>query len=94
MGPLGRQLVAMRDSEVACATFGLDLRWPRVGVFTLSAAIAGLGGALYGMQLGTVSPSRYDLLTGLPIFILVIVGGAGLIGGALFAGISLFGLIP
>jgi branched-chain amino acid transport system permease protein len=41
-----------------------------------------------------VSPSRYDLLTGLPIFILVIVGGAGLIGGALFAEISLFGLIP
>ena len=93
-GRWGRQLVAMRDSEVACATFGLDLRWPRVGVFTLSAAIAGRGGALYGMQLGTVSPSRYDLLTGLPIFILVIVGGAGLIGGALFAGISLFGLIP
>lgn len=90
----GRQLVAMRDSEAACATFGLNLRWPRVGVFTLSAGIAGLGGALYGMQLGTVSPDRYDLLTGLPIFILVVVGGAGLVGGALFAGISLYGLIP
>ncbi len=90
----GRQLVAMRDSEAACATFGLDLRWPRVGVFALSAGIAGLGGALYGMQLGTVAPSRYDVLTGLPIFILVVVGGAGLVGGALFAGISLFGLIP
>ena len=90
----GRQLVAMRDSEAACATFGLDLRWPRVGVFTLSAAIAGLGGALYGMQLGSVSPGRYDLLSGLPIFILVVVGGAGLVGGALFAGISLYGLIP
>lgn len=90
----GRQLVAMRDSEAACATFGLDLRWPRVGVFTLSAAIAGLGGALYGMQLGSVTPGRYDLLAGLPIFILVIVAGAGMVGGALFAGISLYGLIP
>ncbi len=90
----GRQLVAMRDSEAACATFGLNLRWPRVGVFALSAAIAGLGGALYGMQLGTVAPARYDLLTGLPIFILVVVGGAGLVGSSLFAGISLFGLLP
>src|SRR5699024_9006507 len=42
----GRQLVAMRDSEAACATFGLNLLWPRLGVFMLSAGIAGLGGAL------------------------------------------------
>lgn len=90
----GRQLVAMRDSEAACATFGLNLKVPRVAVFTFSAAIAGLGGALYGMQLGTVSPDRYNLLAGLPIFILVVVGGVGLVGGALFAGVSLFGLIP
>ena len=53
----GRQLVAMRDSEAACATLGLNLVWPRLAVFMLSAGIAGLGGALYGMQLGTVSPT-------------------------------------
>jgi branched-chain amino acid transport system permease protein len=90
----GRQLVAMRDSEAACATFGLNLMWPRLGVFMMSAAIAGLGGALYGMQLGSVAPDRFNLLAGLPIFVLVVVGGAGLVGGALFAGISLFGVIP
>ncbi len=90
----GRQLVAMRDSEAACATFGLNLVWPRVGVFALSAGIAGLGGGLYAMQLGSVAPARFDLLTGLPIFILTVVGGAGLVGGALFAGVMLFGLLP
>ena len=90
----GRQLVAMRDSEAACATFGLNLMWPRLGVFMLSAGIAGLGGALYGMQLGSVAPDRFNLLAGLPIFVLVVVGGAGLVGGALFAGVSLYGLIP
>ena len=90
----GRQLVAMRDSEAACATLGLNLVWPRVAVFMLSAGIAGLGGALYGMQLGTVSPDRFNLITGLPLFMLVVVGGAGLVGGALFAGIGLYGLIP
>lgn len=90
----GRQLVAMRDSEAACATFGLNLLWPRVGVFALSAGIAGLGGALYGMQLGSVAPARFNLLTGLPIFIVVVVGGAGLVGSGLFAGAILFGVLP
>ena len=88
-GPrFGRQLVAIRDSEAACATFGLNLIWPRLGVFMLSAGIAGLGGALYGMQLGAISPERFNLVAGLPIFVLVVVGGAGLVGGALFAGIA------
>jgi branched-chain amino acid transport system permease protein len=90
----GRQLVAMRDSEVACATFGLNPLWPRLGVFMFSAAIAGLGGGLYAMQLGSVAPARFDLLAGLPLFVLVVVGGAGLVGGALFAGVSLFGVLP
>ncbi len=90
----GRQLVAMRDSEVACATFGLNPLWPRLGVFMFSAGIAGLGGGLYAMQLGSAAPARFDLLSGLPLFVLVVVGGAGLVGGALFAGVSLFGVLP
>lgn len=90
----GRQLVAMRDSEAACATFGLNLIWPRVGVFALSAGIAGVGGGLYAMQLGSVAPARFDLLTGLPVFIVVVVGGTGLVGSGLFAGSMLFGVLP
>jgi branched-chain amino acid transport system permease protein len=90
----GRRLLAMRDSEAACATFGLNLVGTRLAVFTMSAAIAGLGGALYGMQLGDITPSRFDTVTGLPIFMLTVVGGAGLIGGALFAGVGLYGVLP
>jgi branched-chain amino acid transport system permease protein len=41
-----------------------------------------------------VTPTRFDFVTGLPIFMLTVVGGAGLVGGALFAGASLFGVIP
>src|SRR5215213_5812892 len=90
----GRRLLAIRDSEAACATFGLNLLGTRLAVFTLSAGIAGLGGALYATQLGSVSPTRFDFVTGFPIFMLTVVGGAGLVGGALFAGASLFGVIP
>ena len=90
----GRRLLAIRDSEAACATFGLNLVGTRLAVFTLSAGIAGLGGAIYAIQLNSINPTRFDLVVGLPIFMLVVVGGAGLVGGALFAGASLNGLLP
>jgi branched-chain amino acid transport system permease protein len=90
----GRRLLAIRDSEAACATFGLNLIGTRLAVFTLSAGIAGLGGAVYAIQLNSINPTRFDVVVGLPIFMLVVVGGAGLVGGALFAGASLNGLLP
>jgi branched-chain amino acid transport system permease protein len=90
----GRRLLAIRDSEAACATFGLNLVGTRLAVFTLSAGIAGLGGAIYAIQLNSINPTRFDIVIGLPIFMLVVVGGAGLVGGALFAGAGLNGLLP
>ena len=90
----GRRLLAIRDSEAACATFGLNLVRTRLAVFTLSAGIAGFGGAIYATQLDSINPTRFGLVIGLPIFMLTVVGGAGLVGGALFAGASLNGLLP
>jgi branched-chain amino acid transport system permease protein len=90
----GLRLLAIRDSEAACATFGLNLMGTRLAVFMLSAAIAGLGGAIFATQATSISPMNFDFVTGLPIFMLVVVGGAGLVGGALFAGISLQGILP
>ena len=90
----GRRLLAIRDSEAACATFGLNLLGTRLAVFMLSAAIAGLGGALYATQLQSIAPTNFDFVTGLPIFMLVVIGGAGFVGGALFAGVALYGILP
>jgi branched-chain amino acid transport system permease protein len=72
----------------------MNLVRTRLAVFTLSAGIAGFGGAIYAIQLDSINPTRFDLVVGLPIFMLTVVGGAGLIGGALFAGVSLYGLLP
>ena len=47
-GAFGRRLAAMRDSQAACATLGLDVRRTKLAVFGLSASIAGLAGALFG----------------------------------------------
>ncbi len=90
----GRQLLAMKDSEAACATLGMNLLGTKVAVFALSAAMAGVGGALLGMERGSIAPGTFELVAGLPIFALAVVGGVGTIGGALFAGLSLHGLLP
>ena len=93
-GRLGRRLIAMKDSEAACATLGMNLFGTKLVVFSISAGIAGLGGALYATQLTTISAGNFDLVTSLQVFALAVVGGIGAAGGALFAGISLFAVLP
>lgn len=93
-GRLGRRLIAMKDSEAACATLGLNLLGTKLTVFALSAGIAGLGGALYAMQLTSIQPTNFDLVTSLQVFALTVVGGIGAVGGALFGALSLFGFLP
>ncbi|MFI7361353.1 ABC transporter permease [Streptomyces sp. NPDC050149] len=84
----GRRLIALRDSEAAYATLGGRLLGAKVAVFALSAGIAGLGGALYGMQLQTVTAEQFNLVAGLPIFLIAVVGGLGAVGTGLFTGIA------
>ena len=93
-GRLGRRLIAMKDSEAACATLGMNLFGTKLLVFSISAGIAGLGGALYAAQLTTIQAGNFDLVSSLQVFALGVVGGIGAVGGALFAGISLFAVLP
>lgn len=83
----GRRLLAMKSSEAACATLGVNLTATKLAVFTLSAGIAGLGGALYGAQLNSISPPTFAFLQSLPVVLLAVIGGIAAVGGALFGGI-------
>ncbi|MFJ4820857.1 ABC transporter permease [Streptomyces sp. NPDC088801] len=87
-GRFGRRLIALRDSEAAYATLGGRLLVTKTTVFALSAGIAGLGGALYGMQVQTVTAEQFNLVTGLPIFLIAVIGGLGTVGTGLFTGIA------
>lgn len=90
-GVFGRRLIAMRDSPAACATFGVNLVATKVTVFALSAAIAGFAGALYGVVLGSAGTTDFQMVTGLGIPLLLVVGGVGVVSGALLGGIFLQG---
>jgi branched-chain amino acid transport system permease protein len=85
----GRRLVAMRDSPAACATLGVNLFSTKLGVFALSAAIAGLGGALLGMQRGSAGTADFQMIAGLPWLLLLVVGGVAVVSGAVFGGFAL-----
>jgi branched-chain amino acid transport system permease protein len=89
----GRRLVALRDSEAASATIGVNIVETKVVVFMLSAAIAGFAGAFYAQQTESLSSSSFTMLAGLPIVLALVIGGVGSVAGALFAGLFGFGLI-
>lgn len=87
-GRFGRRLIAMRDSPAACATLGINLLATKLAVFAVSAAIAGFGGALLGAHLGSAGTQDFRMLNGLSYVLLVVVGGVGVVSGALFGGVQ------
>jgi len=92
-GRLGRVLLAMRDSETAASSVGIETRRYKLFVFAISAFIAGLGGALLTQQARIFEPlSFHPLTSSLVWFTVVIVAGVEQLSGALLAG-ALFVLL-
>ncbi|HEY5251278.1 MAG TPA: ABC transporter permease [Acidimicrobiales bacterium] len=86
-GPFGRRLVAMSDSPAACSTVGLSLTVTKLAVFALSAALAGLAGALYGGLQTSVGASQFQFLDSILIFAGVTLAGMSVLTGAVSTGI-------
>jgi len=92
-GTIGRMLIAMRDSPSACGTLGLDMRWFRVGLFGLSAAMAGLAGGLFAGLRGTIGAADFQFFNSLPLLLLAVVFGVTSVTGATLGGVGLM-LLP
>ncbi|HEX5946919.1 MAG TPA: ABC transporter permease [Acidimicrobiales bacterium] len=84
----GRRLTAMKDSPAASATLGQSMVTLKLSVFMLSAAIAGVGGALMTSQIGSANLDRFDIFLSLSLLMLTVVGGIGYVSGALFGGVA------
>jgi branched-chain amino acid transport system permease protein len=89
----GRRLIALRDSEAACATLGVNRLTSKLSVYALSAGMAGFAGAFLGMQRGTAATQDYVMLAGIPIVLLVVVGGVETVSGALLGGVLFEGFV-
>lgn len=90
--PTGRAFVAIRDSEVSAQSMGIQLARYKFLSFALSAALAGLGGALYAHKMQFISPDQFSLVQSIDLVLMVVIGGLGSIHGAFFGAIFLIGM--
>ena len=82
----GKVLIAIRDAESRTRFIGYRVETYKVLVFTLSAMMAGVAGALYVPQVGIINPSEFSPANSIEAVIWVAVGGRGtLVGAALGA---------
>lgn len=93
LGPTGRAMNAVRDSEVSAKSMGIDLAHVRAVAFALSAGYTGLAGALYAHQLGYLAPDAFTLLLSIQLLLMVVVGGLGSLQGVVL-GAAFLGLLP
>jgi branched-chain amino acid transport system permease protein len=92
-GPFGRRLVAMSDSQAACATVGMNLVRTRLVAFVIAGGIAGLAGALYGGMSRIDSFSQFSFVNSLVLFVAVALAGITVLSGAVQAGLGV-ALLP
>ncbi len=85
--PTGRAFVALRDSETAARSMGVNPAVYKVMAFGISAAITGLAGCLYAHKLSFISPEMFTLLLSLEFIIVILIGGAVSLHGAVLGAI-------
>jgi branched-chain amino acid transport system permease protein len=81
---VGRAVQAVRDGEIPASTLGVDLATTKTRVFALSAAYAGVAGALYVFAIGFVAPEAFTVTISLAFLAAIVVGGLATIVGAVF----------
>jgi len=97
----GRVVVAIRDAEDRVRFLGYRVDHFKVWIFTFSAVLAGIAGALYVPQVGIINPSEFSPLNSIEVVVWVAIGGRGSLYGAIlgavlvnFAKTQFTGLLP
>jgi branched-chain amino acid transport system permease protein len=92
-GRPGRALIGVRDSEVAAAVMGVDVRRYKAAAFTVAGAYAGLAGVLLALAFGRIVPDSFGFAMSIDFLAMIIIGGLGSIAGAV-AGAVLVTALP
>lgn len=84
---VGRVLIAIRDGENRARFSGYNPTTYKVFVYCISAALAGLAGAIYVPQVGIISPAEMGIVPSIEMVIWVAIGGRGSLNGAIIGAI-------
>jgi branched-chain amino acid transport system permease protein len=87
--PTGRAFVAIRDSEISAQSMGIALARYKTLAFAISAALTGLGGALYAHKIQFLTPEQFGIVQSIDLLLLVVIGGLGSVHGAFLGAIFL-----
>src|SRR6266403_1468527 len=85
--PTGRAWVAIRDSEIAAQSMGVNLAVYKTSAFAYSAALMGAAGALFAHKIGFLAPDIFSVLLSIQFLLMVVVGGLGSLHGAFFGAV-------
>jgi branched-chain amino acid transport system permease protein len=78
----GRALQTLRDSEVAAAVMGVDVRDYKAKSFLVSSMYAGLAGVLYALSIGSIAPDSFGLTLSVQFLAMIVLGGLGSVTGS------------
>lgn len=81
----GRAIMAVRDNRIAAESMGINVTKYRMMAFVTSAVLAGMAGALYGLNYSSVQASKFDFNTSILVLVFVVLGGIGNIFGSIIA---------
>jgi branched-chain amino acid transport system permease protein len=85
----GRAFIALRESEIAAQTSGIDLAKYKTIAFALSAFYTGLAGALYAQAVTFIAPDGFTIFLSVKFLAVIIIGGMGSILGSVLGAITL-----
>src|SRR5882672_9522308 len=92
--PTGRAFVAIRDSETAARSMGVNVSLYKVKSFAISAAITGFAGCLFAHKLSFISPEMFTLQLSIEFIIVILIGGAFSLHGAVLGAIFIVMIDP
>ena len=85
----GRAFLSIREDEIASQAMGVNVTRYKVRAFVLSSFLAGVAGALYGLDIGAINAGELGFQRSFDVIIMVVLGGMGSISGAALAAIIL-----
>ncbi len=88
----GRAIMSIRDNRIAAESIGINITKYKLMAFTVSAALAGVAGALYSHNLATLQASKFNFNTSILALVFVVLGGIGNIRGSIIAAVVLTAL--
>ncbi len=86
----GRAIKAIRDNRIAAESVGINVTAFKLKAFVTAAVLAGMAGALYGLNFSSITASKFDFNTSIDVLVFVVLGGMGNILGSVISATVLY----